>query len=234
MEFPPALLTANSIPDHTGHRLKVSCMIASGLRQLGLSPRCTVGPLPYSVAADASAWDSDARSGMRLIAGKAPADGSGALRAGVELKLSPGWKTYWRYPGDSGVPPRFDFSRSTNVQVGDGGSGRRRIGSPTAYGYSIGYRDGCHISITGSAAECVAARHACGSICNMRSAKKFACRSMPRPSLSLRQRRIVTRCCACCCGSDGAHSLRRSAAARILQSYPSRATQPTSAASSWM
>jgi DsbC/DsbD-like thiol-disulfide interchange protein len=38
------------------------------------------------------------------------------LRAGIELQLDPGWKTYWRYPGDSGVPPRFDFSASSNVR----------------------------------------------------------------------------------------------------------------------
>ena len=29
----------------------------------------------------------------------------------------PGWKTYWRYPGDSGVPPRFDFAGSDNVET---------------------------------------------------------------------------------------------------------------------
>ena len=27
-----------------------------------------------------------------------------------------GWKTYWRYPGDSGVPPALDFSKSQNVK----------------------------------------------------------------------------------------------------------------------
>ena len=66
-------------------------------------------------AAEASPWDEDARSGARLIAGN-PAAGGGALRAGVEIKLAPRWKTYWRYPGDSGVPPRFDFSGSRNVK----------------------------------------------------------------------------------------------------------------------
>ena len=40
-----------------------------------------------------------------------------ALRAGIEIKLQPGWKTYWRYPGDSGVPPRFDFSGSENLKT---------------------------------------------------------------------------------------------------------------------
>ena len=37
------------------------------------------------------------------------------LRAGLDILLAPGWKTYWRYPGDSGVPPSFDFSGSRNV-----------------------------------------------------------------------------------------------------------------------
>jgi DsbC/DsbD-like thiol-disulfide interchange protein len=66
-------------------------------------------------AADASPWDADARAGVRLIAGN-PHAGDAGLHAGVEIKLAPGWKTYWRYPGDSGVPPRFDFAASQNVK----------------------------------------------------------------------------------------------------------------------
>ncbi len=68
-------------------------------------------------ADDASVWDVDTRSALRLIAGSTLTDGSAPLlRAGIELRLEPGWKTYWRYPGDSGVPPRFDFSGSENVK----------------------------------------------------------------------------------------------------------------------
>lgn len=37
-----------------------------------------------------------------------------ALLAGVRIVLDDGWKTYWRSPGD-GIPPRFDWSGSTNV-----------------------------------------------------------------------------------------------------------------------
>jgi DsbC/DsbD-like thiol-disulfide interchange protein len=66
-------------------------------------------------AADASAWDGTQRSRVRLIAG-GRAEGGTALRAGIEMRLAPGWKTYWRYPGDSGIPPRFDFSKSHNVK----------------------------------------------------------------------------------------------------------------------
>ena len=39
------------------------------------------------------------------------------FRAGVEIKLKEGWHTYWRYPGDSGVPPVLDFSKSRNVKA---------------------------------------------------------------------------------------------------------------------
>ena len=35
--------------------------------------------------------------------------------AGIEITLDPGFKTYWRNPGDSGLPPRFDWSGSENV-----------------------------------------------------------------------------------------------------------------------
>jgi DsbC/DsbD-like thiol-disulfide interchange protein len=65
-------------------------------------------------AADTSPWVEDTYSGIRLIAGANRA-GAESLRAGVEIKMKPGWHTYWRYPGDSGVPPRFGFSGSDNL-----------------------------------------------------------------------------------------------------------------------
>lgn len=66
-------------------------------------------------ADDASAWSNDTRSSVRLIAGSNTKDAA-LLHAGIEMKLLPGWHTYWRYPGDSGVPPRFDFSGSDNLE----------------------------------------------------------------------------------------------------------------------
>src|ERR1700759_5641677 len=65
-------------------------------------------------AQDASPWIRDGHSAVRLLAGSR----SGAvLLGGVAIQLQPGWKTYWRTPGDSGVPPRFDFSKSDNVEA---------------------------------------------------------------------------------------------------------------------
>src|SRR5262245_17696195 len=66
---------------------------------------------------DASPWEGDARGAIRLIAGSRQQPGSSPLRAGIEVRLKPGWHTYWRYPGDAGVPPRFDFAGSVNVKT---------------------------------------------------------------------------------------------------------------------
>jgi len=68
-------------------------------------------------AADASNWDKSMHSAVRLIAAGARHGDNPTLRAGIEIRLDAGWKTYWRYPGDSGVPPRFTFARSENVKA---------------------------------------------------------------------------------------------------------------------
>jgi DsbC/DsbD-like thiol-disulfide interchange protein len=68
-------------------------------------------------AQDASNWDGQVHSAARLIAGaKSKNQDTPFLRAGIEIRLDPGWETYWRDPGDSGAPPTFDFSGSENVK----------------------------------------------------------------------------------------------------------------------
>src|SRR3974377_968062 len=118
-------------------------MVASTLRQCAST--AAVGALLISApcfeagAAPASARGGAARSAGRLVAGGASGSSGNVLRAGVEIRLAAGWKTYWRYPGDSGVPPAFDFSRSTNV-----GSITIRWPAPHRFtdegGSSIGYK----------------------------------------------------------------------------------------------
>ena len=53
-------------------------------------------------------WTRSAKSQARLIA-------AGAGLAGFEIALSPDAITYWRDPGDAGLPPTLDFSASENV-----------------------------------------------------------------------------------------------------------------------
>lgn len=40
---------------------------------------------------------------------------NGTRMAAIRIDLAPGWKTYWRSPGDAGIPPHFDWSRSRNL-----------------------------------------------------------------------------------------------------------------------
>ena len=85
-------------------------------RLVVISVILVIANTPRLLAEEASRWDGDSRAAVRLIAGTArQEDGTRVLRAGIELKLGPGWKVYWRYPGDAGVPPRFDFAGSKNV-----------------------------------------------------------------------------------------------------------------------
>jgi len=95
-----------------------------------------------AIAADASSWVNDSHSAVRLVAGRAIGQAGGRiLRAGIEFKLQPGWKTYWRYPGDSGVPPAFNFAGSKNVRnVTVLWPAPERFSD--GIGNSIGYRDG--------------------------------------------------------------------------------------------
>jgi len=89
-------------------------------------------------AQDASPWQKGGHSAVRLLAGSRSGP---LLLGGIAIQLDPGWKTYWRTSGDSGVPPRFDFSKSDNVEAVtvlwpaptkfDDGAG----------GFSLGYRN---------------------------------------------------------------------------------------------
>lgn len=113
---------------------------------IGVAVTAAIVAGPYGAqAADASAWSQDTKSAVRLIAG---ANDKGApLRAGIEIKMERGWHTYWRYPGDSGVPPRFSFAGSDNIKAAT-----VRFPAPVLFsdggGQSIGYNDSVIFPVT--------------------------------------------------------------------------------------
>ena len=105
----------------------------------GVATALLASSLAFAARADdASPWQRDGHSAVRLLAGSRSGT---VLLGGIAFQIQPGWKTYWRSPGDSGVPPRFDFSKSDNVEAVtimwpaplkfDDGAG----------GHSIGYHD---------------------------------------------------------------------------------------------
>lgn len=64
-------------------------------------------PLPVSGQALEDIVEGDILTGWR--------GADGTHTAALRLRLAPGWKTYWRTPGDGGIPPRFDWSPSQNI-----------------------------------------------------------------------------------------------------------------------
>lgn len=68
-----------------------------------------------AVASSESAWNRNDHASVRLVSATTAAGTAESLRLGLEFKLTPGWKIYWRSPGDAGFPPRLDWAGSDNV-----------------------------------------------------------------------------------------------------------------------
>lgn len=69
--------------------------------------------------ATASEWVDEAQTSLRLIAARDSLGEDGAVRAGLQFRLKPHWKVYWRSPGDAGFPPQIDFSGSENATTSE-------------------------------------------------------------------------------------------------------------------
>ncbi|MCA1297776.1 protein-disulfide reductase DsbD domain-containing protein [Stappia indica] len=94
--------------------------------------------LPMGALAGESPWQEVTGGKLRLISGGVDAS-TGTADIGLEIHLDPGWHTYWKYPGDSGIPTEVDFSTSSGIEPA-----RLRFPAPERYddGYatSIVYR----------------------------------------------------------------------------------------------
>lgn len=80
------------------------------LKRLALSACATLALIsaPFVAPATAVAQSFDMVVAADILPGWRSRDGS--HMAGLEIRLNPGWKTYWRAPGDAGVPPIFEWS----------------------------------------------------------------------------------------------------------------------------
>lgn len=73
--------------------------------------------IPFQAAhAAASQWKSAEGGRVRLVTSGRP-DNSGILKGALQIELKPGWETYWRDPGDTGVPPQIDLAGSSNATL---------------------------------------------------------------------------------------------------------------------
>lgn len=67
------------------------------------------------LAAAASDWAEREQLRVRLIAATDAVGEAETLRLGLQFALAPGWKTYWRSPGDAGYPISIEWQGSRNL-----------------------------------------------------------------------------------------------------------------------
>ncbi|AGK57116.1 hypothetical protein HYPDE_27183 [Hyphomicrobium denitrificans 1NES1] len=86
------------------HVLRVGCLaIISFLSGLG-----------WPAWAATSNWASEQHGAARLISAVEATGSSTQVDVGLQLRLTSGWHTYWRSPGDAGIPPAIDWKGSEN------------------------------------------------------------------------------------------------------------------------
>jgi len=89
--------------------------ILAGFWALNLAPGTSHGA--------AGPWWTTDHGKVRLIAagnttwtsGENPGGLAGKIQLGLQFQMLPGWKIYWRSPGDAGFPPRPSWAGSKNV-----------------------------------------------------------------------------------------------------------------------
>ena len=124
----------------TTDRLARYVRTAAAITVMAMPVLVSGGGFTSAWAGSATSWQAQNYVKTRLIIDKAEwQNRKDVLMAGIHIKMDPGWKTYWRYPGDAGLPPRFDWSGSRNLK-----SSRVLWPAPTRYkdsaGNSIGYK----------------------------------------------------------------------------------------------
>jgi DsbC/DsbD-like thiol-disulfide interchange protein len=85
-------------------------------KQAALALCLLPGTLPAHAAS--SAWFETEGGRIRLVTTGSPA-ADGTLRAALQIDVAPGWKTYWRDPGDAGVPPQITFPPASGITTAE-------------------------------------------------------------------------------------------------------------------
>ena len=100
--------------------------------------------VPVQSFALSSDWIHADAVDARLISGVDGVGDESTITLGLEFNLADGWHTYWRSPGEAGLPPQLDSTRS-KTDTGNLDSITLHYPAPTryiAYGLeTVGYRD---------------------------------------------------------------------------------------------
>ena len=91
----------------------VSRFLAVSLAILALVTAAQPGGRPARAAA--TPWLDHDHAQVRLLAESDSVGGGESVYLGLQFDLAPGWKIYWRDPGDAGFPPALDWQGSSNL-----------------------------------------------------------------------------------------------------------------------
>lgn len=72
--------------------------------------------LPVQAWAMKGIWQEQDPADVRLITEMNAVGQLPSLLGGLQIKLAPGWKTYWRSPGEGGLAPALNWDKSENVK----------------------------------------------------------------------------------------------------------------------
>ena len=101
-----------------------------------------------SAQAASSDWVSEQHGAARLISAVEATGSSTQLDVGLQLRLTPGWHTYWRSPGDAGIPPSIDWKKGSENLAGATIAWPAPVRLPSLGGLeTIGYEDGVVLPI---------------------------------------------------------------------------------------
>lgn len=136
------------------------CNAARDEKKLGMSlTRIVAGLFGLAVAlaagpaqAAASPWQENDQGAVRLVSAVAAVGDGAEVQLGLHFRLKPGWKVYWRSPGDAGYPPSVDWQGSTNLRAAE-------LRWPLPHRFevlglqTVGYKDEVVLPVTARLAE---------------------------------------------------------------------------------
>lgn len=116
--FRPAVSHEYDEPAITSElRFAGSPAIVRAMLRTFVSLICILSPaLP--AAAASSTWVKSGGGAVRIVT-SGLSDKEGLLRGAIEIRLEPGWKTYWRDPGEAGIPPRLHLSAASDASAAE-------------------------------------------------------------------------------------------------------------------
>lgn len=92
-------------------RVHMTTMKAVRIASLSLAAIFAASGLATASSSD---WAASEGGRIRLVTTGLP-DADGRFTGVLQIDLKPGWKTYWRDPGDAGVPPQLDLSANPGI-----------------------------------------------------------------------------------------------------------------------